>query len=76
VRVLSGGRWKIAEKHSGSSYASTEDPRLLFGLGVSAGADSVEVEWPSGARGLAVGIPANSTVTFREGRGYDVSANR
>lgn len=76
VRVLSGGRWETAEKHSGSSYASTEDPRLLFGLGVSAGADSVEVEWPSGARGLAVGIAANSTVTFREGLGYDVSANR
>ncbi len=76
VKVLSGGRWRVAERHSGSSYAGTEDPRLLFGLGGATGVDSIEVEWSSGERSVASRIPANSTVTFREGRGYEVGTTR
>ena len=33
---------------SGGSYVSTNDPRVHFGLGDSAGAVSTEIHWPSG----------------------------
>jgi len=33
---------------SGGSYASTNDPRLHFGLGTATKIDDVEVHWPSG----------------------------
>ena len=35
---------------SGGSYASTNDPRLHFGLGDATIIDDVEVHWPSGAK--------------------------
>ena len=34
---------------SGGSYASSPDPRLHFGLGLSTKIDEVVIHWPSGA---------------------------
>jgi enediyne biosynthesis protein E4 len=33
---------------SGGSYASTNDPRLHFGLGTATKVDDIEVHWPGG----------------------------
>ena len=53
---------------SGGSYASSNDPRLHFGLGDEIKAD-VEIRWPNGSLESAKGVAANQLVTFREGAG-------
>jgi enediyne biosynthesis protein E4 len=42
------GRRQIFDVTTAGSYLSSNDPRLLVGLGTSAGVRSVEVRWPSG----------------------------
>jgi len=54
---------------SGGSYASSNDPRLHFGLGDSTDAGSLEIHWPSGAK-ETVKIPAVDRIyTVTEGKG-------
>jgi hypothetical protein len=53
---------------SQSSYVSSNDPRLHFGLGKESSA-SVEVHWPSGDIEQFKSLPANQLVTLREGVG-------
>ncbi|MEE8585649.1 MAG: CRTAC1 family protein [Acidobacteriota bacterium] len=48
VRIESGGRAQTAERISASSYQSSNDPRLHFGLGSASQADQVTIRWPSG----------------------------
>jgi enediyne biosynthesis protein E4 len=48
VAVLAGGRKLVRHRKGGGSYCSASDPRLFFGLAEAAGADLVEVRWPSG----------------------------
>ena len=38
----------MKEIHAGSSHNSSNDPRLLFGLGASTRVDRVEIRWPTG----------------------------
>jgi hypothetical protein len=45
--VGSGGDRQVAEVHAGSSYLSSEDPRVHFGLGVEA-VRSLTVRYPDG----------------------------
>ncbi|HEY8151042.1 MAG TPA: CRTAC1 family protein [Vicinamibacteria bacterium] len=69
VVVHVGPRRLIDEVRSGGSFCSQNDLRLHFGLGTSAKADRVEVEWPSGARDVVSGVAAGQVVTIREGAG-------
>lgn len=59
VRVTASGRTTFDEVRAGSSYASSSDPRLVFGLGDAATIDLVEVRWSDGLvsrhEGLAAG---------------------
>jgi len=48
VRVTVGKETQTQEVKSGSSYLSSSDRRLLFGLGQAARADNVEIRWPGG----------------------------
>jgi hypothetical protein len=54
---------------SQSSYYSSNDPRLHFGLGASQKADQIEVRWPSGQTETFKDVPANRFVTIKEGVG-------
>jgi len=47
VRVTADELVQSQTLHLGSSYMSSEDPRLLFGVG-AAGEVAVEVDWPDG----------------------------
>ena len=69
VTVEAGGRRLIDEVRSGGSFCSQNDLRLHFGLGASAVADRVEVEWPSGGRDVVSGVRADRLVVIREGPG-------
>jgi hypothetical protein len=44
----SGGRQQTREVTSAGSYLSSNDPRIIFGLGAAAGVKAVEVRWPGG----------------------------
>jgi len=44
----SAGRRQIFDVTAAGSYLSSNDPRLIVGLGTAAGVRSVEVRWPSG----------------------------
>jgi enediyne biosynthesis protein E4 len=73
VLVRYGKRVQAQALMSQSSYLSSNDPRLHFGLGEETIAD-VEVHWPNGLTEFAKQVPANRLVTFREGSGM-VSAS-
>jgi hypothetical protein len=63
-----GGKTQAQEVLSGSSFLSSSDPRLHFGLGKAATAD-IEVRWPSGLVEHLSGVAANQLLTLREGVG-------
>jgi hypothetical protein len=52
VEVQAGGRVFQRQVKGGGSYISTNDPRLVFGLGTAQRVERVEVRWPSGARSV------------------------
>ena len=54
---------RIDEAHSGGSYASHNDTRLLFGL-EAANSARVWVQWQDGARSQVVKTPTRRTVIF------------
>ena len=57
------------EIRSAYSYLAANDLRAHFGLGAHAGADSVIVDWPGGARDVATGVEGGQLITIREGAG-------
>ena len=59
--VLPDGRQLIREWHAGSSYQSSEDPRLHFGLG-DAETVTVLIRWPNGNSVQLENIPANQII--------------
>jgi hypothetical protein len=67
VQSASGRQWHYVK--SGGSYASQSDLALTFGLGKDAVVQSIEVEWPSGAKDRVTNVPANQFVTIQEGKG-------
>jgi hypothetical protein len=46
LTTAQGSQWVTATTSSG--YLSASDPRVHFGMGASAVADSIEIRWPSG----------------------------
>jgi hypothetical protein len=67
VRVLSSGREWRKEAHASGSVLSSNDPRLLFGLGPRAGADEVEIRWPGGALTRLGAAPPDRYLVIVEG---------
>jgi hypothetical protein len=60
--VLAGGRRLQAEVHAGSSYLSSEDPRVHFGLGRETRVEQLAVRFPSGAVTRLDGVTADRVV--------------
>jgi hypothetical protein len=69
VQLTAGGRSRIDEVMSGSSYYSHNDLRLHFGLGTLEQADRIDVLWPFGTKDSIPNVKANQIVTIREGQG-------
>ena len=68
VLVRYGGHVQVQEVLSGSSFLSSNDPRLHFGLGAATSAD-IEVRWPSGLVERVHSAAANRLLILREGAG-------
>ena len=66
VTVRYGNKVQVQEVMSQSSYVSSNDPRLHFGLGSETSVD-IEVRWPLGAVETHRNIAANQLVTLHEG---------
>ena len=67
------GRKLVQEVRSGSTYNSSSDLRVHFGLGAATKIDSIEVRWPSGLTETFAVIQLDSIVTLKEGTGNPAS---
>jgi hypothetical protein len=61
-----GDKQQVQEVVSQSSYCSSNDPRLHFGLGTAHTAD-LEVRWPNGAKQTFRKLAADQLIIIREG---------
>jgi hypothetical protein len=59
---------QVQEVMSQSSYVSSNDPRLHFGLGSAESVD-IEVRWPLGLVEQHKSVGVNQMVTLKEGSG-------
>ena len=69
VRVSAGRDAQSQMLRSGSSYLSSSEHVLTFGLGAHLIADTVEIAWPSGHTDHLENVHADQVITVREGVG-------
>jgi enediyne biosynthesis protein E4 len=70
IFVTTGKVTQRGDVLSGGSFASSNDPRVHFGLGDAASIDSVEIRWPGGGPAEKVAIPGvDRILTIEQGRG-------
>ncbi len=70
VTVTSGGRRMVQEVRSGSSFMSSSDLRLHFGLGEHESVEKIEVDWPyRSSRESLSNVAANQFIEITEGKG-------
>ena len=74
VEVDSGGRLITRQRKGGCSMQSTNDPRLLIGLGAVNTAVRVTVRWPSGAVSTFNGLTLRKTYEVVEPRDQDMQS--
>lgn len=67
VALRAGKLKQSASVHGGSSYLSTSDRRLYFGLNTAARVDELQIRWPSGLRQTIKDLDANRFYIWREG---------
>ncbi len=68
VTARYGGKMQAQAVVSQSSFYSSNDPRLHFGLGKAETAD-LEIRWPNGAKETVKGVAADRLVVVKEGTG-------
>ena len=69
VRLTAGNDTQSQMLRSGSSYLSSSELILTFGLAGHTQADSIEVRWPSGQTDHLRNVAADQIVTVRETQG-------
>ena len=75
IRLKAGKHTWVNEARSGSSYDSSSDVRVHFGLGTLTKIDSVEIRWPSGLVEQFDSLQPDSIHTLKEGSGVPVNAS-
>ncbi len=66
AKVTANGKTQMRQAKGGSSYASTNDSSLFFGLGQCDHVDSVEIHWPAGATTRLSDIAPNQKLVIHE----------
>jgi hypothetical protein len=69
VRITAGSDVQSQMLRSGSSYLSSSELVLTFGLGAHVQADAIEIRWPSGQVDQLKNVPADQFITVKEGAG-------
>ncbi|MGC8666713.1 MAG: CRTAC1 family protein [Chthonomonadales bacterium] len=74
VTVAAGSVHQRASVRGGSSYLSTSDRRVYFGLGGASRVDVVTIRWPSGLRQMFHNLTCNAHYQITEGhhRAYEL----
>jgi len=75
ISVKAGARLLVDEVRSGSSYISSDDMRVHFGLGAVAKVDWVEVRWLSGLIERFTDLSVDAIHTVQEGSGKAVEVD-
>ena len=65
VATLPNGDHVAREVQAGSSYLSSEDPRVHFGLGTATKVERLDVHWPGGRETVLTGIAADQILTVK-----------
>ena len=73
LTLSAAGRLRVDEVRSGSSYSSSSDMRVHFGLSQTNKVDFVEVRWPSGLQERFTGLRVDSIHELKEGTGTAVT---
>jgi ASPIC and UnbV. len=63
--VLPDGRKLVQELHAGSSYLSSEDPRLHFGLGDATTVRTLVIRFPGGGEKRLSDVRADQVVVVK-----------
>jgi enediyne biosynthesis protein E4 len=71
VTAWIGGKQKVREVRAGSSYLSSNDPRLIFGLGEHSVVERLEIRWTSGIVQILENLPANQEIVISEENNED-----
>ncbi len=69
IKVVAGPLSQIDEVRGASSYASKNDPRMIFGLGKQDKAELIQIRWPSGIEDRLTNVRANQLIIVKEGKG-------
>src|SRR5438067_789600 len=75
ITMKANGRVFVDEVRSGSSYSSSNDMRVHFGLGAATKVESLEVRWPSGLM-ESFDPKVDAINTVREGFGRPVMTSK
>jgi enediyne biosynthesis protein E4 len=73
VRLIASGETQTQMLRSGSSYLSSSELILTFGLAQHDKADTIEIRWPSGQIDHLSNVQAGRTITATEGKGETAS---
>jgi enediyne biosynthesis protein E4 len=69
IELTAEGSTRYAEVRAGSSFESSSDPRIHFGLGAATKVDAIVIRWPSGQVDKLGSTAADQELTVQEGRG-------
>jgi hypothetical protein len=69
VEIVAAGSSHYGEVRAGSSFESSSDPRLHFGLGSATRVESIVIHWPSGQIDKLGPEAADQELVVQEGRG-------
>ena len=70
VKLELGERTLVQEVRSGSSFMSSSDLRLHFGLGGTESVEKIQIEWPHrSSKTVLTGVAANQFLEVTEGEG-------
>jgi hypothetical protein len=69
VRARGGGQLWSGQVSPASSYLSSSDPRVHFGLGALTRLDEVAIRWPDGHREVLRNVEGDRILTVTEGKG-------
>jgi enediyne biosynthesis protein E4 len=68
VQIETSGRTIVRQRKGGASLESSNDPRILLGLGATTKPVKVSVRWPSGRRTIHESLATDLTYTITEPR--------
>jgi enediyne biosynthesis protein E4 len=71
VEVIAGGRTITRQRKGGCSMESSNDPRLLIGLGAVEVVDRLTIRWPSGSISTLEHLSTNTYYAITEPRARD-----